>query len=180
MAPTPSSGKKAGPKDLALGAGLQMAEAATLGMPFEVWKTRMGRNRSETTVGAFKNIYNAGGVGAFYKGLGPKMVESATKGAVLLLASEVIKDGCKAAEVGSLSTSFIAGAGGGVAQVVVMGPMTYLVTAAVTSKNQKEFNMTTCVKDTMREKGIKGFYPGGSAIAFRQVRECKPIACRSR
>jgi len=41
--PTSGSGKMADPRDLLLGAGLQCVEAATLGMPFEVWKTRMGR-----------------------------------------------------------------------------------------------------------------------------------------
>ena len=35
------------------GAVLQCAEAITLGMPFEVWKTRMGRFRSETTMESF-------------------------------------------------------------------------------------------------------------------------------
>lgn len=37
-----------------------MVEAATLGMPFEVWKTRMGRFRNESTVQAFVNIYKRG------------------------------------------------------------------------------------------------------------------------
>lgn len=40
-------------KDLANGALLQCVEAATLGMPFEVWKTRMGRFRTESTAQAF-------------------------------------------------------------------------------------------------------------------------------
>lgn len=38
------------PMDLVTGAVLQCVEAATLGMPFEVWKTRMGRHREETTL----------------------------------------------------------------------------------------------------------------------------------
>jgi len=32
-------------------------------MPFEVWKTRMGRYRSESTVQAFKAVYERGGGG---------------------------------------------------------------------------------------------------------------------
>ena len=68
-------------------------EALTLGMPFEVWKTRMGRYRNENTVSAFVNVYKAGGGGmkgvmSFWAGLGPKMVESASKGAVLLVSRE--------------------------------------------------------------------------------------------
>ena len=37
-------------------------EAATVGLPFEVWKTHMGTYRSETTMQAFRNIYKSGGV----------------------------------------------------------------------------------------------------------------------
>ena len=62
--------------DLFLGPLIQCAEAATLGMPFEVWKTRMGRFRQEGTLEAFANIYKQGGVKAFWAGTGPKMIES--------------------------------------------------------------------------------------------------------
>jgi hypothetical protein len=61
-------------KDLVTGGVLQCLEAATVGMPFEVWKTYMGTYRTETTMQAFKSIYNKGGVGAFWKGWQPKMV----------------------------------------------------------------------------------------------------------
>lgn len=57
----------------------QCAEAATLGMPFEVWKTRMGRFRQESTIESFKNVYKQGGIGAFWRGTSAKMVESASK-----------------------------------------------------------------------------------------------------
>jgi len=40
-----------------------MLEAATLGMPFEVWKTRMGRFRNENTIQAFRGVYQNGGGG---------------------------------------------------------------------------------------------------------------------
>jgi hypothetical protein len=49
------------PVDLLIGPLIQCMEAATLGMPFEVWKTRMGSNRTEGTLEAFKNIYRKGG-----------------------------------------------------------------------------------------------------------------------
>jgi hypothetical protein len=65
--------------DLFLGPLIQCAEAATLGMPFEVWKTRMGRFRQEGTMEAFANIYKQGGVKAFWAGTGPKMIESGSK-----------------------------------------------------------------------------------------------------
>ena len=36
---------------------MQCVEAATLGLPFEVWKTHMGTYRNETTMQAFNNVY---------------------------------------------------------------------------------------------------------------------------
>lgn len=44
------------PMDLVVGGLLQCVEAATLGMPFEVWKTRMGRFRNESTIESFRNL----------------------------------------------------------------------------------------------------------------------------
>lgn len=127
----PQSGKKS-LSDLRNGALLQMSEAATLGLPFEVWKTRMGRFRSESTITAFRNVYltaggGSAGIRAFWAGFTPKMVESASKGAVLLFAKESIKDITTSAGASPFSAAVLGGAGGGVCQVVVMGPCTYLV-----------------------------------------------------
>lgn len=63
---------------------------------------------------------------------------------------------------------FVAGAGGGVCQVVVMGPCTFLVTAAVTGGKQ-HVGVFSKANEVWQSKGIKGFYPGGTAIAFRQA-----------
>lgn len=173
MAPTQQQSGQAGWRDLRNGAILQCVEAATLGMPFEVWKTRMGRYRSETTVQAFTNVYRSKGGGlagilAFYQGLGPKLVESASKGAVLLYSKELIEQASRSAGFGPTMSAFLAGAGGGVCQVSVMGPCTFLVTAAVTSSGSNKSTMTQ-LKETMAAKGVRGLYPGGSALAFRQA-----------
>lgn len=161
------SGKKS-MRDVRNGALLQMAEAATLGLPFEVWKTRMGRFRNESTIRAFHGVYrNGGGVSAFWAGFWPKMFESATKGAVLLVAKETLFDFGSKAGLSPTVAALAAGAGGGVAQVATMGPCTFLVTAAVTGDQNR--GLATIVKDTYRKNGVKGFYPGGSAIAFRQA-----------
>jgi hypothetical protein len=161
--------KKAGGdwRNLALGPALQCMEAASLGMPFEVWKTRMGRFRHETTGQAFKNVYKEGGAAAFWRGTGPKMVESATKGAILLYAKEGILSSCLQSGMDPTLAGVIAGAGGGVCQVSVMGPCTFLVTGAVTGTTGE----TTMQRATRVYKadGVKGFYPGGTAIAFRQA-----------
>lgn len=156
-----------GARSLATGAALQCAEAATLGMPLEVWKTRMGRFRHETTLTSFHNIYKQNGLPGFWKGLAPKMIESASKGAVLLYAKEAISDAANTAGAGKTTAGFIAGAGGGVCQTVVMGPCTFLVTAVV--NGGPNTSVTSQMAKTWAEKGIVGFYPGGVAIAFRQA-----------
>ncbi|KAI0567306.1 Mitochondrial carrier [Gracilaria domingensis] len=168
----PNTGGRKSAKDLRNGALLQMAEAATLGLPFEVWKTRMGRFRNESTIQAFKNVYSTAGggmngVGAFWRGFGPKMIESATKGAVLMVSKETLREAGTAAGLSPFTAAVLGGAGGGVCQVVVMGPCTYLVTAAVTGGGST--SGAKLAKETYARSGIRGFYPGGSAIAFRQA-----------
>jgi hypothetical protein len=155
------------PKDLAIGATLQCVEAASLGMPFEVWKTRMGKFRNEGTVEAFVNVYKRGGIGGFWQGTMPKMVESASKGAVLLFAKEGIMNVVKPMDLGNTMTGVIGGAGAGVCQTTVMGPCTFVVTAVVTGS--KDTSVMKTVSDTWAAKGLKGFYPGASAIAARQA-----------
>jgi hypothetical protein len=159
MASPPPASTKKGLVDIRNGAMLQMAEAATLGLPLEVWKTRMGRFRSEGTLTAFRNVYTVGGGGlngvrAFWAGftpkvrrrapsganlglsdpmrpltvpplwpcLSPKMVESATKGAVLMVAKEGFKDAAAAAGVDPFLGAVMAGAFGGTVQTVVLAP----------------------------------------------------------
>lgn len=166
MAPSSSS-------NLVQGAVLQCLEAASLGMPFEVWKTRMGRYRNENTVTAFVNVYKTAGggmkgVSAFWNGVSAKMVESASKGAVLLYSKEALLAGCLNLGVPAALAGGIAGAGGGVCQTVVMGPCTLLVTAVVTQKKSDK-SVSQYMKSIYEKEGIKGFYPGGSAIAWRQA-----------
>lgn len=99
--------------DLVVGGVLQMIEAATLGMPFEVWKTRMGRFREETTLQSFRAIKNQG-YSTFWKGLSPKLVESASKGSILLFSKEAIYTFLTNMGTGSTLAGFAAGAGGGI------------------------------------------------------------------
>lgn len=154
-------------RNFVLGAGIQCAEAASLGMPFEVWKTRMGRHRTEGTVEAFMNVYRRGGIGGFWAGLGPKMVESATKGAILMYSKEMLNDSFLSSGFSPTTSGILAGAGGGVSQVVVMGPCTFLVTGAVTG--DQSVSTMQRMQRTWAAKGIKGFYPGGTALMFRQA-----------
>ncbi len=116
------------------------------------------------------------GVQAFWAGTSAKMVECAFKGAILLWSKEALKDGFLAAGLAGSTAGFLAGAGGGVCQVSIMGPCTFLVTALVTSSHGGSVGQH--VRSTWAAKGIQGFYPGGVAIAFRQV--SRPRRARAR
>lgn len=148
--------KSLNPKDLFNGAVLQCLEAITLGMPFEVWKTRMGRFRDENTIQAFVNVYKRAGILGFWQGIGPKMIESASKGAVLLFAKESILTAMQNAGCSNTLSGFVAGAGAGICQTSVMGPCTFLVTAAVTS-SQSGLKVSQVMSETWATKGMKGF-----------------------
>eukprot|EP01147_Barroeca_monosierra_P005260 gene5259-7043_t len=159
-------------RDARNGAVLQMVEAASLGMPLEVWKTHLGRHRDQTTFQGLKTVYQRNGGGlrgvlAFWRGTTPKMVESATKGSVLMFSKEMIRDSMLAAGVAPHIAGFAAGAGGGVCQVSVMGPCTYIVTTMV--NGDRSTPVRKQMLETWKSKGIRGFYPGGTAIAFRQA-----------
>ena len=54
----------------------------------QVWKTYLGRNRGTGTLQAVRDIYSAGGASAFWAGTGAKMVESASKGLILMYSKE--------------------------------------------------------------------------------------------
>lgn len=135
-------------------------------MPFEVWKTYMGTHRSITTMGAFNEIYKRGGVRAFWVGLQPKMVESFLKGGILLFAKEAIIRSCLNSGMGEVSAGLIGGFGGGISQVTIMGPCTFLVTAAVTG--DKSISIWQRTVQTFKTQGVKGFYHGGTALMWRQ------------
>lgn len=128
----------------------------------------MGRHRTEGTVEALKNVYKSGGgIHAFWRGTSAKMVESGTKGAILMYAKEGINESLLKNDVDPGVAGVLAGAGGGIAQVSVMGPCTYLVTGAVNDPSGK--SSVERIKETYARSGVKGFYPGGTAIAFRQA-----------
>ncbi len=152
--------------DLFIGAGLNCVEAVTLGMPFEVWKTRMGSNRTENTIQAFRSVYAQGGLAGFWVGTLPKIVESSSKGMILMYAKEGINDFLLERCINPTAAAIIAGAGGGIAQTGIIGPCTYMVTGAVTEPG---ISMYQRIIRTYNRAGIAGFYKGGTAVAFRQA-----------
>mmetsp|Transcript_6916 Transcript_6916/g.16961 ORF Transcript_6916/g.16961 Transcript_6916/m.16961 type:complete len:125 (+) Transcript_6916:1-375(+) len=84
-----------------------------------------------------------------------------------MYAKESILSSCLSSGLDPTLSGVIAGAGGGVCQVSVMGPCTFLVTGAVTgSSNESTLQRASRV---YKANGLAGFYPGGTAIAFRQA-----------
>eukprot|EP01002_Notosolenus_urceolatus_P003538 NODE_1934_length_1246_cov_63.986633_g1603_i0.p1 GENE.NODE_1934_length_1246_cov_63.986633_g1603_i0~~NODE_1934_length_1246_cov_63.986633_g1603_i0.p1 ORF type:complete len:312 (+),score=67.94 NODE_1934_length_1246_cov_63.986633_g1603_i0:201-1136(+) len=155
------------------GAVLQCLEAATLGMPFEVWKTRCGSFRHEGTFTALKNIHASGGGGIrgifkFWSGTSAKMVESASKGAVLLWSKELILSSLLSFDMNPVAAGLLAGAGGGICQTVVMAPCTYLITCVVSQTTEPKRGIMEFARQSWKREGIRGFYHGASPIAARQ------------
>lgn len=162
MAPT----KGTNPKDLLTGGVLQVTEALTGGLFFEVWKTHMGTYRNDGTLESLRKIYRKGGVRAFYAGWQPKTVESFLKGGILLFTKESAINAMRAVGISDGTSGLAGGFLGGVAQVTILGPCTFLVTAAVTG--DKSVSLWQRTKDVYRTNGIGGFYHGGTALILRQ------------
>jgi hypothetical protein len=127
----------------------------------------MGTYRNQSTMEAFRNVLGKKGVAGFWAGWQPKMVESFLKGGILLFSKEsIIRFTTQKAGMSEVSAGLIGGFGGGVAQVTIMGPCTFLVTAAVTG--DKSTSLLQKVKTTYGKYGISGFYHGGTALILRQ------------
>ncbi|SBT80915.1 mitochondrial carrier protein, putative [Plasmodium malariae] len=150
-------------KDLINGSILHCLETATLGMPLEVWKTRMCIYRNENTVKSFINIYNKG-LGQFYAGFYAKLVESGSKGAVLLLSKEKIIKVCNDLNINKTTSGFIGGACGGICQSLVMSPCTFFITASIDKKINYKEKLFYIFKNT----GITTLYKGNTAMCLRQ------------
>merc|ERR1712130_361630 len=111
MAPTQS---KFSWNNIALGAVMNMFEVTTLGQPFEVIKTQMASNRTQSMFNALKAVWNRGGVLGFYQGLIPwAWIEASTKGSVLLFTSDGVQRVSKAAGLGPGAAGLLGGMTGG-------------------------------------------------------------------
>ena len=65
---------------------------------------------------------------------------------------------------------FVAGAGGGASQALVMGPTSLIVTACVKqSKENGSASALKIAKQVIEERGVLGLYRGSSAVAMRQA-----------
>ncbi|EDK38831.2 hypothetical protein PGUG_02929 [Meyerozyma guilliermondii ATCC 6260] len=163
--------------NILLGAGLNMAEATTLGQPLEVVKTTMAANRNLSIVQATKLVMSRGGLLGFYQGLIPwAWIEASTKGAVLLFVSAEAEYHYK--KLGA--SNFISGMGGGVtgglAQAyLTMGFCTCMKTVEITRSKQAAVSGVPqqtafqVFKEIWRKEGIRGINKGVNAVAIRQM-----------
>jgi hypothetical protein len=153
------------PKDLLVGGVLQCIGAATLGLPLEVMKTRQCSNPREWLFASFSAV-KASGIKTFWKGLDAKLGESFMKGGVFLFSKEYLELATATAGFakGSVVNGAVAGAGSGIAQTIVMAPLTFIVTYKV---NHPEIKKSTW--GIFQEVGLRGSYAGASAVAARQA-----------
>ena len=137
----------------------------------------MGRNRGVGTLAALRAIHAGGGggvagVAAFWRGTGPKLVESASKGAILVYAKESLNGSLAAMGVSPGLAGALAGAGGGVCQTTIMGPCTFLVTGAVTG-NQAESTLHR-IRRTWSEHGVRVRRPAHFTPSAARGAACPP------
>ena len=156
------------PRSLVTGAVLGCIETVTLGQPLEVWKTRNGQMHNESAFESLRAIYRTRGPKGFWVGLEPRLVESTTKGAILVYSREVLLKSCSRLGVRGTAAAVIAGVGSGVAQTLVMGPMTLLVVAANHDVGPQG-GLLRHAADIYREQGPGGFFVGSGPMALRQA-----------
>lgn len=143
---------------LALGAAMRMLTDVTLGLPCEVVKIHMTSNTTATMTSAVAHIARTRGVPGFWTGLDSRLLEGALVGAVLLVSKELIISVLRAIGLPSVLSAALGGAGGGMASVLVIAPLSGNVVAKVAEKPSVK-------------KGHKllSMYTGSFALALRQA-----------
>lgn len=188
--PSPLVDNLAGNKDLkviswgnlGIGAAMQLFEVSTLGQPFEVLKTHLAANRSDSLWQAVRKTWQRGSgsrfaLSGFYQGLIPwAWIEASTKGAVLMFVSgetERILLNNSFIPVSKGLAAMLGGMAGGCAQAyTTMGFCTFMKTVEVTRAKQPHgFNKSTwkVAADVWRKEGLRGLNRGVSAVALRQM-----------
>lgn len=163
--------------NILLGAGLNMAEATTLGQPLEVVKTTMAANRNISLLQATKLVWSRGGVKGFYQGLIPwAWIEASTKGAVLLFVSAEAEYRFRTMGLNSFVSGMGGGITGGVAQAyLTMGFCTCMKTVEITRSKQAavagapQQTSFQVFKEIFNKEGIRGINKGVNAVAIRQM-----------
>ena len=162
--------------NIAVGAVMNMFEVTTLGQPFEVIKTQMASNRTQTMYQALKTVWNRGGVLGFYQGLIPwAWIEASTKGAVLLFTSTEVQKAAKSLGMGPGAAGLLGGMTGGIVQsYATMGFCTCMKTVEITRQKQVTAGVPPpstwkVFADIYNKEGIRGINKGVNAVALRQM-----------
>lgn len=163
--------------NIALGAGLNLAEVTTLGQPLEVIKTTMAANRSLTMPQAAKFVWSRGGILGFYQGLIPwAWIEASTKGAVLLFVSAEAEYQFKKLGMNNFVSGMGGGITGGLAQAyLTMGFCTCMKTVEITRSKQAntpgvpQQTSFQVFKEIYHKEGIRSINKGVNAVAIRQM-----------
>lgn len=165
--------------DLARGSALKCIADLSGGLPCEVWKSsvvleqirahRQGEEPASSTA-VLRKIVQERGANGLWSGCSARMFEGFFSGAVLLAGKETLRKTLKASPIVRKNLSpavigFVAGAGGGVAQAIVMTPSSLLVTATTANGG----SVVAAARDILSRKGVRGVYRGSSAVAARQA-----------
>lgn len=173
--------------NIAVGAVMNMFEVTTLGQPFEVIKTQMASNRSQSMYQALKTVWGRGGVFGFYQGLIPwAWIEASTKGGVLLFTSSEVQKVTKSFGIGPGASGLLGGMSGGIVQAyATMGFCTCMKTVEITRHKQiaageKPMSTWAVFGDIYRREGIRGINKGVNAVAVRQCTNWGSRMCFAR
>lgn len=177
-------------QNLARGSVLKCLADLTGGLPLEVWKSsvvleNLQQKQSKLTPRSSMTILNSiicdQGVSSLWSGLTPRMIEGIFSGGVLLSSKELIHTVLSnyvspivlkrsGLTIPPSAIGFVSGAGGGMAQSLVMGPTSLIVTACVSAQNDgRPKSAFRVAQDVVRERGVFGLYRGAPAVAYRQA-----------
>lgn len=119
---------------------------------------------------------------SLWRGLTPRMIEGIFSGGVLLSSKELIHSFLSdfvsplvlqrvGVTIPNSAIGFVSGAGGGMAQALVMGPTSLIVTACVSANQQDGTSKSAfrVAQSIVRERGMLGLYRGAPAVAYRQA-----------
>ena len=166
--------------NLARGSALKMMADLSGGLPMEVWKSSVvlehikakeSRRPAKSSLQVFRCLLQERGIRGMWTGCSARMVEGFFSGAVLLAGKETLRRSLMASPVVCKVLSpavigFVAGAGGGATQALVMAPTSFLVTAT-TAKGEQ--SVLEAAKEVWDSEGLCGIYRGSSAVAARQA-----------
>lgn len=166
-------------RNLARGSALKCIGDLCGGLPFEVWKSSIvlehihANHAGEQPAGdvaVLRRLLRERGVQGLWSGVSARMVEGFFSGAVLLAGKETLRKTLSSSPVVTRRLSpavigFVAGAGGGAGQAIVMAPCSLLVSATAANGG----SVTAAAKDVWSRHGLRGVYRGAPAVAARQA-----------